>query len=135
MNLVPKHESNDPDTALVAEVLSATVEDAKRVGERRARLLALGKDIPKKAHKTWQLVRDITLYVHRSQFREWVHALGLDDDLIRKRILRTLSGVDMIPTKECPKCKQVRPMTYFGVRMIAGKPYKQSWCKACRGKI
>ncbi len=135
MNLVPKHESSDPDTTLVAEVLTATVEDAQRIGQRRARRLAEGRDIPQKAHKTWKVVRQLTLYVHTCVFREWVQALGLDDALIRKEILRIMSGVDLVPTRKCPKCHHELPTTCFGVRKINGKLYKQSWCKSCRGRI
>lgn len=37
------------------------------------------------------------------------------------------------PTRKCPKCGKVKPISDFGFRkMGSGEVRNQSWCKACR---
>ena len=42
------------------------------------------------------------------------------------------------PTRECPNCKQTKPLSEFGFRNMGEKQnnqiMNQSWCKDCRNK-
>ena len=38
------------------------------------------------------------------------------------------------PTRECPHCKETKPISDFGYRNMGDKIRNQSWCKKCRGK-
>ena len=38
------------------------------------------------------------------------------------------------PTRQCPKCKETKPLSEFGFRDMGNdKIRNQSWCKKCRG--
>ncbi len=39
------------------------------------------------------------------------------------------------PTRKCPHCKEIKPISEFGYRdMGDGNIRNQSWCRACRSK-
>ena len=50
-------------------------------------------------------------------------------------ILQTCGYNGSEPTRKCPHCKQVKPLSEFGYRrMGSGVIRNQSWCKDCRAK-
>lgn len=132
-----EHATNDPPRAICTAILFTAVEDAKRIGERRAQYLASGRDIPKKAVRTWSEVRALIGYLYGERFELHVLAIDQNEEVFRKRLLEMMAGVDFLSTLEqtrkCPHCGELRKLeTDFGERIINGKKYRQSWCRFCR---
>ncbi len=60
--------------------------------------------------------------------------MGIADD-IKKIVINASKYNGSEPTRQCPKCGKMKPLSEFGFRNMGdGTVRNQSWCINCRGK-